>query len=178
MARTFANRFNRLYNKEYFPEPFAFNFSDNLVKIPGLDGKGKMGKSEGEANAVYLSDSPDTIRKKVMRAVTDSGPTAENQEKPVEIQNLFDLMKVVSAPDTYEHFDLLFNTCQIRYGDLKKQLAEDIISATAPMRERIKDIAEDGPFLKQVARHGAIKARESASRTIKEIRELIGFRAF
>jgi tryptophanyl-tRNA synthetase len=148
------------------------------VKIPGLDGKGKMGKSEGEANAVYLSDEPEVIRKKVMRAVTDSGPTVENQAKPQEIQNLFDLMKVVSAADTYEHFDKLYNSCNIRYGDMKKQLAEDMIFATAPIREKIKDIANDAPYLRQVARHGAIKARESASRTIKEIREIIGFRGF
>jgi tryptophanyl-tRNA synthetase len=178
MARTFANRFNRLYNKEVFPEPYAFNYSENLVKIPGLDGKGKMGKSEGEGNAVYLSDSPEVIRKKVMRAVTDSGPTAENQEKPVEIQNLFDIMKVVSPADTYAHFDNLYNSCQVRYGDLKKQLAEDIIIATTPIREKINDIANDAPYLRQVAKHGAIKARESAQRTIKEVREIIGFRSF
>ncbi len=178
MARTFGNRFNRLYNNDYFPEPYAFNFSDNLVKIPGLDGKGKMGKSEGEGNAVYLSDSPEVIRKKVMRAVTDSGPTTENQEKPSEIQNLFDLMKVVSTADTVAHFDQLYNTCQIRYGDLKKQLAEDIIIATAPMRERIKEIDQNSSYLRQVARHGAIKARESASKTIREVREIIGFKSF
>jgi len=178
MSRTFGNRFNRLYNHDYFPEPYAFNYSDSLVKIPGLDGKGKMGKSEGEGNAVFLSDSPEVIRKKVMRAVTDSGPTTENQEKPVEIQNLFDLMTVVSSPDTYEHFDNLYNTCQIRYGDLKKQLAEDMIIATAPIRERINDIANDAVYLRQVARHGAIKARESAEKTIREVREIIGFRSF
>src|SRR6201996_4005645 len=178
MSRTFANRFNRLYNKEVFPEPYAFNFSSNLVKIPGLDGKGKMGKSEGEGNAVYLSDSPEAIRKKVMRAVTDSGPTAENSEKPVEIQNLFDILTVVSTPDTYEHFDNLYNTCQIRYGDLKKQLAEDIIIATAPIRDRINEIANDAAYLKKVAHFGAEKARESASKTIREVREIIGFRSF
>jgi tryptophanyl-tRNA synthetase len=178
MARTFANRFNRLYKNDYFPEPYAFNYTSNLVKIPGLDGKGKMGKSEGEGNAVFLSDTPETIRKKVMRAVTDAGPTADNQEKPVEIQNLFDLMTVVSTPDTYEHFDNLYNTCQIRYGDLKKQLAEDMIIATAPIRDRINDIANDEVYLRQVARHGAIKARESASKTLREVREIIGFRSF
>src|ERR1700743_1818595 len=178
MARTFGNRFNRLYNHEYFPEPYAFNFSANLVKIPGLDGKGKMGKSEGEGNAVFLSDTPEVIRKKVMRAVTDSGPTAENQQKPEEIQNLFDLMKVVSSDDTLTHFDNLYNTCQIRYGDLKKQLAEDMIIATSPIRERINDINQDSSYLRQVARHGAIKARESASKTIREVREIIGFRSF
>jgi tryptophanyl-tRNA synthetase len=178
MARTFGNRFNRLYNHEYFPEPYAFSYGDKLVKIPGLDGKGKMGKSEGEGNAVYLSDSPEVIRKKVMKAVTDGGPTTENQEKPAEIQNLFDLMKVVSAPDTLQHFDSLYNQCQIRYGDFKKQLAEDMIIATGPIRERINDIANDQPYLRQVARFGAAKARESASKTIREIREIIGFRNF
>lgn len=178
MARTFANRFNRLYKNEYFPEPFAFNFTANLVKIPGLDGKGKMGKSEGEGNAVYLSDSPEAIRKKVMRAVTDGGPTSENQEKPVEIQNLFDIMKVVSTADTLLHFDNLYNTCQIRYGDLKKQLAEDIIIATTPIRDRINDIANDADYLRKVAGLGAEKARESAGKTIREVREIIGFRRF
>ncbi|MCC8410047.1 tryptophan--tRNA ligase [Mucilaginibacter sp. UR6-1] len=178
MARTFGNRFNRLYNNDYFPEPYAFTYGSNLVKIPGLDGKGKMGKSEGEGNAVYLSDTPEVIRKKVMRAVTDSGPTVENQEKPQEIQNLFDLMKVVSTEDTYKHFDNLYNTMQVRYGDLKKQLAEDMVNATAPIRERINDIAGDSVYLSRVASLGAEKARESAGRTIREVREIIGFRKF
>lgn len=178
MARTFGNRFNRLYNTEYFPEPYAFTFSEKLVKIPGLDGKGKMGKSEGENNAVYLADDEETIRKKVMRAVTDSGPTAENQEKPEVIQNLFDILKVVSTSDTYQHFDEAYANAQIRYGDFKKQLAEDIILATAPMRNRINDLAKDTTYLQKVANLGTEKARESAGKTIKEVRELIGFRKF
>ncbi|KRT13774.1 tryptophan--tRNA ligase [Pedobacter ginsenosidimutans] len=178
MARTFGNRFNRLYNTEYFPEPYAFSYSDKLVKVPGLDGKGKMGKSEGEANAVYLSDDPETIRKKVMRAVSDGGPTEENQPKPEPIQNLFDLMKVVSSADTLAHFEDLYNKMQIRYGDFKKQLAEDMIITTAPMRERILDIAKNDSYLRQVAKHGALKARESAQKTIREVRSLIGFKSF
>jgi len=178
MARTFGNRFNRLYQHEYFPEPYAFSFGENLVKIPGLDGKGKMGKSEGENNAVFLSDQPEVIRKKVMRAVTDGGPTEENQPKPTEIQNLFDLMKVVSSADTLTHFEELYNKCQIRYGDLKKQLAEDMIVATAPIRERITDIEKDESYLRQVSRFGAVKARESAQKTLKEVREIIGFKKF
>ncbi len=177
MARTFGNRFNRLYQNDYFPEPYAFSYAKQLVKIPGLDGKGKMGKSEGEANAVYLADDVETIRKKVMRAVTDSGPSQANQEKPEVIQNLFDLMKVVSSTDTYTHFDELYNNCQIRYGDFKKQLAEDMILATAPMRERIQEIESDTAYLKKVAQMGTEKARASAARTIKEVREIIGFRS-
>lgn len=178
MARTFGNRFNRLYNHEYFPEPYAFSFQQKLVKIPGLDGKGKMGKSEGEANAVYLSDSPEVIRKKVMKALTDSGPTEENQEKPDYIQNLFDLMKIVSSEDTVNHFDKLYNSCQIRYGDFKKQLAEDMIIATDPIRNRINDIANDHDYLRKVVTLGAEKARASAQKTISDVRELIGIIPF
>ncbi len=178
MARTFANRFNRLYDTAYFQEPYAFNFTGKLVKIPGLDGKGKMGKSNGESNAVFLSDEPEIIRKKVARAVTDSGPEAKNQSKPEAIQNLFDLMQVVSSTETYDHFNALYNSCQIRYGDLKKQLAEDMIVATAPIRERIKEIETDTNILREIAAFGAEKARKSASKTLNEIREIIGFRNF
>src|SRR5690606_37418638 len=116
MARTFGNRFNRLYNYDFFPEPYAFSSTEKLVKIPGLDGKGKMGKSEGEGNAIYLSDTPEVIRKKVMKALTDSGPTVDHQEKPDYLQNLFVLMKVVSSEDTIKHIDHLYNKCAIRYG--------------------------------------------------------------
>lgn len=178
MARTFGNRFNRLYQNEYFPEPYAFSYSKGLVKVPGLDGKGKMGKSEGENNAVYLSDSPEIIRKKVLKAVTDGGPTAEFQEKPEAIQNLFDLMKIVSSADTLIHFEEQYNKMAIRYGDFKKQLAEDMIVTTTPMRERINEIASDSAYLRQVAKHGALKARESAQKTIREVREIIGFKSF
>ncbi len=178
MTRTFGNRFNRLYNADYFPEPFAFSYSANLVKVPGLDGKGKMGKSEGDANCIYLADSPEIIRKKVLKAVSDGGPTEENQAKPEAIQNLFDLMKIVSPADTLAHFDDLYNKCAIRYGDFKKQLAEDMIIFNSPIRERIEEIAKDNDYLRKVANQGAEKARESAGKTIKDVRELIGFKPF
>ena len=178
MARTFGNRFNRLYNQEFFPEPYAFSSTEKLIKIPGLDGKGKMGKSEGEGNAIYLSDTPEVIRKKVMKALTDSGPTAEQQEKPDYIQNLFDLMKVVSSEDTISFFDEQYNKCTIRYGDLKKQLAEDMVLATDPIRSRISDISSNNDYLKKVVSLGAEKARESANKTLTEVRNLIGIKPF
>lgn len=176
MTRTFANRFNRMYKVDYFPEPVAFNFGEQLVKIPGLDGSGKMGKSEG--NAIYLSDDPETIRKKVMKAVTDAGPTEPNQPKPEPIQNLFTIMKAVSSPDTLQYFEDKYNACEIRYGDMKKQLAEDIVKFTNPIRERIESILADDDYLRKVARMGAQKARESASKTIRDVRHIIGFREF
>ncbi len=176
MTRTFANRFNRLYKTEYFPEPVAYNFGEQLVKIPGLDGSGKMGKSEG--NAIYLSDEPAVIRKKVMKAVSDSGPTEPNQPKPEAIQNLFTIMKVVSSADTIGFFEDKYNSCEIRYGDMKKQLAEDVIAFTEPFRERIEDILADNDYLRKIAKLGAEKARESATKTLKEVRQIIGFREF
>lgn len=176
MTRTFANRFNRLYNVEYFPEPVAYNFGEQLVKIPGLDGSGKMGKSEG--NAIYLSDDPETIRKKVMKAVTDSGPIEPNQPKPEAIQNLFTIMSVVSKPETLTFFEEKYNACEIRYGDMKKQLAEDITLFTNPFREKIESILADNDYLRRVAKMGAEKARDSARKTLAEVREIIGFRKF
>jgi tryptophanyl-tRNA synthetase len=178
MARDFAARFNHLYGVEYFPQPEPFNFNKELVKLPGLDGLGKMGKSEGAHNALFLKDEPEVIRKKVMRAVTDSGPTQPNQPKPEVIENLFLLMKLVSAPDTIKHFDDSYNNCSIRYGDMKKQLAEDIINFTTPIREKILSISTDNEQLKKITRTGAEKARQSAAATIKEVREIIGIKSF
>lgn len=178
MTRTFGNRFNRLYQSDYFPEPFAFNYAENLVKVPGLDGKGKMSKSEGDTSCIYLADTADVIRKKVSKAVTDGGPTEENQTKPEAVQNLFDLMKIVSSADTIAHFDDLYNKMAIRYGDLKKQLAEDMIVFNAPIRERIEALSDDNTYLSKVAKLGAEKARVSAQKTIKEVRSLIGFKPF
>ena len=143
MTRTFANRFNNMYGNEVFPLPQAFNFGNELVKIPGLDGSGKMGKSEGEGNAIFLNEEPASIRKKIMKAKTDSGPTQMNQEKPVEIENLFTLMKAVSTADTVAFFEEKYNKCEIRYGDMKKQLAEDMISFTAPFREKIIELSSN-----------------------------------
>jgi len=177
-TRDFAQRFNRLYETEYFPLPDAFNFSSSLVKVPGLDGTGKMGKSEGEGNAVFLIDEPEVIRKKVMRAVTDSGPTEMNQQKPEVIQNLFTLMELVSSDDARKHFEDAYNNCTIRYGDMKKQLAEDMIQFTTPIRERVKQFYNDSDYLHKILLHGEEKARASAGKTIREVREIIGIRKF
>lgn len=178
MMRTFARRFNRMYKVEYFPIPSAYNFGKALVKIPGLDGSGKMGKSEGEGNAIFFAEDPKSIQKKVMRAVTDSGPTEPNQKKPEPIKNLFSLMKIVSEKETVKFFEDAYNNCQIRYGDMKKQLAKDMIDFTEPFREKIRELSSDNAYLQKVANTGAEKARESASKTIKDIREIIGFRKF
>jgi len=176
MARKFARRFNHMYGVEYFTLPEPYNFGEELVKIPGLDGTGKMGKSEG--NGIYLSDEPSVIRKKVMRAVTDAGPQKPNAPMSEPIANLFYLLETLSTPDTVQHFRESYNNCTIRYGDLKKQLAEDMINFTSPIRERINDIYNNAEYLRKVVKMGAERARESASKTIRDVREIIGYKPF
>jgi tryptophanyl-tRNA synthetase len=174
MARRFARRFNTIYGVEYFPEPASFHLSDKALKVPGLDGSGKMGKSEG--NAIYLADDEKTIRKKVMKAVTDSGPAVRNSEKPQPVANLFAMMEIVSSKDAYDYFNEKYNACEIRYGDMKKQLAEDINAFCVPIRERILEITSDTAYIDKIACMGAERASESAAETIREVREIIGFR--
>lgn len=178
MTRTFGRRFNNMYGVECFPEPKAFSTTGELIKVPGLTNQGKMSKSGGEGDAIFFDDEEEVTRKKIMRAVTDSGPTELNQIKPEAIQNLFDIMKLVSTKDTIEHFDSLYNTCEIRYGDFKKQLAEDVLSFVRPIREKIQSIKSDDTFLGKAAKTGAEKAIDSAEKTLREVRELIGFKRF
>ena len=174
MARKFARRFNSMYGVDFFPEPESFSMSSKALKVPGLDGTGKMGKSDG--NCIYIKDTPEEIKKKVMKAVTDSGPVAPNSEKPEVIQNLFTMLEIVSAKDTYDYFNEKWNDCSIRYGDLKKQLAADIAAAMAPIRERIEFYSKDVDLLDRIAKTGAEKARESAAATLREVRGILGFR--
>lgn len=176
MTRKFARRFNNFYGVEYFKEPIAYNFGGELIKIPGLDGSGKMGKSEG--NCIYLFDEPKVIEKKVKRALTDEGPQSPNSPKPDCIENLFTILRVVSTEEVVKHFDDKWNACQIRYGDLKKQLAEDIIAVTSPIRDRILDIQDNEAYLHKVVKEGTEKARESARKTLSEVREIMGFKGF
>ncbi len=176
IARVLARRFNAMYNVDLFPEPQAFNFGKDLIKVPGLDGSGKMGKSEG--NGIYLYDDEKSIHKKVMKAVTDSGPTVPNSVMPEVIQNLFTLMDLVSEPSTIEYFKEQYNNCSIRYGDLKKQLATDICKYTLPIKERIDEIYNDEAYLHRVTTIGTERARESASATLKLAKKAVGFRSF
>ncbi|MEA1873646.1 MAG: tryptophan--tRNA ligase [Bacteroidota bacterium] len=176
MAKKFAKRFNHMYKADFFNIPRPFNFGSDLIKIPGLDGSGKMGKSEG--NGLYLADTEKQLRKKVMKAKTDAGPTEKNSPVTEPVQNLFDIMKIVSDEAVLAQFKTAYADCNIRYGDLKKQLADDINQEIAPLRERIEAIETDNDYLKKVANLGAEKARKSARKTLKDVREIIGFKPF
>ncbi|MCB0697686.1 MAG: tryptophan--tRNA ligase [Chitinophagaceae bacterium] len=173
MARNFVNRFASRYG-ELFPEPYPFNFSEELIKVPSLDGTGKMSKSENVNATLYLADEDDVIRKKVMKAKTDSGPTEPNSEMPEYIRNIFQLMSLVSSADMVDTYKKAYNECTIRYGDMKKQLAEDMVAFIAPIRERAKDLQNNEDRIRKILKEGAEKARASASVTMSEARKMIG----
>ncbi|WP_438946628.1 tryptophan--tRNA ligase [Sediminibacterium sp.] len=178
MARNFADRFNYRYG-EVFPLPYAFNYGDELIRIMGLDGNGKMSKSENQNATIYLADDDDLIRKKIMKAKTDQGPETPDSEKPDYIQNLFTMMKLVSAPDTLAKFEADFNAssqgnCIIRYGDMKKQLAEDMVQFIKPIREKAADLLANTDELHRIIKQGADKGRARASETLTMVRNAVG----
>ncbi len=177
MARNFANRFNHRYGN-VFPEPEAFNYSEQLVKVPGLDGAGKMSKSENQMATLYLADSDELIRKKVMKAKTDNGPAEPFSEKPDYIENIFLLMNLVSEENVINKFETDYNNCSIRYGDMKKQLAGDMVKFITPIRDKAKDILSNETYLKKIMKTGAEKARQSAETTMQSVRKNMGFQYF
>jgi tryptophanyl-tRNA synthetase len=87
-------------------------------------------------------------------------------------------MELTSAPEVIQQYRDAYADCSIRYGDLKKQLAEDILKVTLPIRERILDIQNDDALLARVIKQGADRARERASKTLQEVREIMGIKKF
>lgn len=174
MARNFAVRFNGRYGEDFFPEPQVYRFNNDTVKIMSLDGNGKMSKSENVNATIYLNDDDDTIRKKIMKAKTDQGPTEHDSEMPEYIQNLFLLMHLSSKPEVVDTYRNAFNNCTIRYGDMKKQMAEDMAAFVRPIREKAAELQKDEALLRRILKEGAEKARASASKTIEGARKLIG----
>ncbi|MEY3245011.1 MAG: tryptophan--tRNA ligase [Bacteroidota bacterium] len=173
MARNYVKRFNHRYG-EVFPEPMAYNFGEDLVKVPSLDGAGKMSKSENQLATLYLADSDELIVKKVMKAKTDGGPTEPGMKKPDYIENIFQLMQLVCDQSVIDHFESTYQNCSIRYGDLKKQLAEDMVKFITPIREKAESIRNDKKYLNAVMELGAEKARKSAAATMEMVRAAMG----
>lgn len=177
MARNFVNRFNHRYG-EVFPEPRAFNYGSELVKVPSLDGAGKMSKSENQYATIYLADSDDLIKDKIKKAKMDSGPKEMNSQKSPEVENIFLLMRLVSEGPTVKRFEGDYNNCTIRYGDMKRQLGEDMVRFISPIREKVNSILGDKNYLRRVMEQGADKARKSAKATMELVREAMGLNYF
>ena len=192
IARNYSNRFNQRYG-EVFPEPYAFNFGEQLARVPSLDGAGKMSKSENQNATLYLADSDDTIRKKISKAKTESGsgvtagdggaaPDDREAEagrpKSEAVANLFQLLRLVSIPEVVQKFEADYEAGTIRYGDMKKELGEAMVAFIAPIREKAEAIRHDQSYLRRVMEQGAVKARASAQATLQLAREAIGLKYY
>ena len=176
IARDFANRFNQRYG-QVFPEPFAFNFGEELVKVPSLDGAGKMSKSENQMATLYLADDDDTIRKKVSKAKTESGGVP-GAPMPDSVANLFLLLRLACGEDVTKKYEADYQAGTIRYGDMKKELAEGMVKFIAPIREKAEAIQNDDAYLRRIMEQGAAKARASAAVTIQLAKEAIGLKYY
>jgi tryptophanyl-tRNA synthetase len=113
-----------------------------------------------------------------MKAKTDAGPTEPHSKKPDYIENIFLLMNLVSDAEAVKKYERDYDNCSIRYGDLKKQLAEDMVKFISPIREKADSIRNDTSYLKEVMEKGAEKARKSAKATMELVREAIGLNYF
>ena len=113
-----------------------------------------------------------------MKAKTDNGPTEPNAAKPDYIENIFGLMKLVCAQDVIAKYESDYNNCNIRYGDLKKQLGEDMAKFIGPIRDKINTILPDKKYLQQVMEQGAEKANKSANETMQRVREVMGLKYY
>jgi len=191
IARDFAQRFNQRYG-EVFPEPYAFNFGEELIKVPSLDGAGKMSKSENQMATIYLADSDDAIRKKIMKAKTESGggggavsktesgggavskTDASGAAMPESVANLFLLLRLVGGEDAAAGYREDYDAGTIRYGDMKKELAEKMVAFIGPIRQKAEAIQEDSVLLEKIMKEGAVKARMSAQETIMMAKKAIG----
>jgi len=109
-----------------------------------------------------------------MKAKTDGGPTSLTMPKPDYIENIFQLMRLVSAADVVASFEGSYDKCSIRYGDMKKQLAEDMVAFISPIRERAESIRNDSKYLEDTMQLGAEKARKSAVATMDLVRNAMG----
>src|SRR6202162_5559090 len=154
LARDIAQRFNSLYG-ETFTMP-ATHLPTVGARIMGLDDpEKKMSKSEtGGGHAVSLLEPPPTIRKKILRATTDSNPGVDYEAMGPGVRNLLSIFQAFSGwsdENTRAHF------AGMRYGDLKKQVAEAVIAALEPVQKRYHEIMSERGFVAQVLASGAAR---------------------
>ncbi len=131
----------------------------------------KMSKSLGPANYIALSDEPETIRKKIMSAVTDLGPVSLGQMS-AGVKNLFTLLELFAPLPVYQKFQAAYQVKILKYAELKTELAEAIISHLKPIQERKKQL--DKKRVKKILMAGAKRAKKIARKNIIEIKQRMG----
>lgn len=176
LTRDIAQRFNHMFG-DTFTVPEAM-IPPSGARIKGLDDPlAKMSKSqtESEYHAVYLLDPPDRVKKKIMRAVTDSGREIRFSDEPEKagVNNLLEIYAAftgASREEVEQHF-----ASARGYGDLKKEVVEVVNEALRPIQERYHELTSDQGFIDDLLARGAERAAEVANRTLQRARDNMGF---
>ena len=171
LARDIAQRFNSLYG-ETFTMP-ATHLPTVGARIMGLDDpEKKMSKSEaGAGHAVSLLDPPEVIRKKIMRATTDSNPAVDVENPGAGVRNLLTIYQAFTNSSDAEirtHF------AGMRYGDLKKQVAEAVVAALEPIQKRYREIVAEPGYVARVLQEGAARVTPIADDTVEKVKRAMG----
>ena len=172
LTRDIARKFNVTYG-DTFPEVRAA-LSETPRVMALNDPEKKMSKSI-LGSYIGLADEPETIRARIMKAVTDTGPQPQG-EMSLGVANLFLLLKGFSSPETVTYFLQTYSEGTIRYSALKKTLAEDIIKKLEPVRRKREELLANPRRVHEILQRGANEARSIARETIREVKEKMGLR--
>ena len=171
LTRDVAQRFNSMYGETFvLPEPTVAEVG---ARIMGLeDPTKKMSKSEGnEGQSIHMLDNPDVIRRKIMRATTDSLREIRFDEDRPGIYNLLGIYQTISG-ETNKEIEARFEGKG--YGDLKKELAELVVETIRPVQERYRELTAEPGRIDAILKVGADKARPMAEKKLAEVQQRIG----
>jgi tryptophanyl-tRNA synthetase len=171
ITRDIAQRFNSLYG-DTFVMP-ATSMPTVGARVMGLDDPTKkMSKSaQGSGHAIALLDPPSTIKKKIMRATTDSSPAVDYKVLGAGVENLLNIYQAFSGwtdEQMRAHFE------GMRYGDLKKQVAEMVVSQLEPFQKRYQEIISDPGYVAHVLHEGAESVSPIANATVELVKKRMG----
>ena len=169
VTRDIAIRFNNIYG-EIFTVPKE-HIIESVAVVPGIDGR-KMSKSYG--NTIEIFEPEASVRKKIMRIVTDSVPVEE--PKNPDKCNVFALLKLVASSDELNEWENKYRRGGLGYGQAKKRLAELMIDYFKPFRQKRAELENDMDYVKEVLANGAERAKAVAGETLEKARQAIGLR--
>ena len=169
VTRDIAARFNNSYGEVFtMPEDHII---ESVAVVPGVDGR-KMSKSYG--NTIGIFEPETSVKKKIMKIVTDSVPVEE--PKDPDKCNVFALLKLVASPDELGEWDSKYRSGGMGYGQAKKRLAELVLDYFRPFRQKRDELEDNIDYVKEVLAGGAERARAVAGKTLEKARQAVGLR--
>jgi tryptophanyl-tRNA synthetase len=170
LTRDLARKFNVIFGETFPAVEASLSAAPRIMSFS--EPTRKMSKSI-PGSYIAVTDDPEHVRNQILRAVTDSGPQPREPMSP-GTSNLFTLMREFSPPETHKRFSEAYEARTIRYSEMKKTLAEDVVNALAPIREKAEALRADPGYVHDVLNQGAKKARRIARRTITEVKRKMG----